>query len=139
MRSDTALAALAGVALGDSVPVALRQLGVIRRLPDPPWRGFDSNQVTTSPEAFPLGVPDALPAIALYLTELGLVALRRRRESRWLDRALAACVAAGALAGSYYLYEMIAVEKKACAWCIVAQAAGWAMVPLAWRLVRRRR
>ena len=139
MRSDTALATLAGVALADSIPVALRQTNVIAHLPDVPWRGFDSNRVTTSPEAYPFGIPDALPAIGLYLTELGLLALGRRRPSKWIDRALLACAAAGALAGSYYLYEMIAVEKKACAYCIVAQAASLAMVPFAWRRLRRRR
>jgi uncharacterized membrane protein len=143
MRSDTTLAALAGVALADSIPVTLRQLQIIKHLPDVPWRSFDSNKVTTSPEAYPFGIPDGIPAIALYLTELGLVALGRRRPAKlpakWIDRALAACVAAGALTGTYYLYEMIAVEKKACVYCITALAANYAMVPFAWRLLKKRR
>lgn len=132
------MAALAGAALADSIPVTLRQLRIIKRLPDVRWRAFDANQVTTSPEAYPFGIPDGIPAIALYLTELGLVALRRRRRSKWIDRALFACIAAGAITGTYYLYEMIAVEKKACVYCITALAANYAMVPLGWRLLRRR-
>lgn len=136
MRSDAAIASLAGLALADSIPVLLRQTGVIRRLPDVPWRGFDANKVTVSREAYPFGVPDAIPACALYATELALVAARRRRPSKWIDRLLAACIAGGAIAASYYLYEMIAVEKKACVYCLTALAANWAMVPLAWRLVR---
>src|SRR6478672_6766465 len=102
MRSDSALGVLAGLAIADSIPVVLRQTGVVERLPDVPWRGFDANQVTTSPEAYPFGIPDAIPALGLYLTELGLVALRRRRRTsrsaaKWIDRALAACVAGGAI------------------------------------------
>lgn len=136
MRSETALGALATVALADSIPMTLRQLGVIERLPDVSWRGFDANRVTTSPEAYPFGIPDGIPAIALYLTELGLLALRRRRRSKWLDRALALCVGAGALTGTFYLYEMIAVEKRACVYCLTALAANYGMVPFAWRLWR---
>jgi uncharacterized membrane protein len=146
MRSDaaaTGIGVLATAALGDSLAVALRQLGIIERLPDVRWRGFDANQVTTSPEAYPFGIPDGVPASALYLTELGLVALRRRSELRprrkkWIDRLLVACVATGALGAAYYAWQMITVEKKACVYCIGAIAANWAMVPLAWRIARGR-
>src|SRR5690349_17500049 len=100
MRSDTAVATLAGVALADSIPVTLRQLGVIKRLPDVPWRGFDANKVTTSPEAYPFGIADGIPACALYVTQMALVAARRRaalrpRRRKWIDRLLAASIAGG--------------------------------------------
>ena len=143
MRSDTAIGALATAALGDSVAVALRQLHIIDRLPDVKWRGFDANRVTVSPEAYPFGIPDGIPASALYLTELALVALRRKSELRprrkkWIDRLLVACVATGALGAAYYAWQMITVEKKACVYCIGAITANWAMVPLAWRIARGR-
>jgi uncharacterized membrane protein len=143
MRSDTAIGALATAALGDSVAVALRQLHIIERLPDVPWRGFDANKVTVSKEAYPFGIPDGVPASALYLTELLLVALRRKSELRprrrkWIDRLLVACVATGALGAAYYAWQMAFVEKKACVYCIGAITANWAMVPLAWRIARGR-
>src|SRR5690348_2985564 len=100
MRNDTAVATLAALALADSIPVTLRQMNIIKRLPDVPWRGFDANRVTTSPEAYPFGIPDGIPACALYLTELALVAARRRaapRRKKWIDRALAVCVGVGAV------------------------------------------
>lgn len=137
MRSDTAVAALAGVALADAVPVLLRQTHRIKRLPDFPWPLFDANRVVTSRAAYPFGIPDALPAMALYLTEIGLALLGRRR-SKWRARLLFGAVAAGALTGTYYLYDMVAVEKKACPYCLVALGANYAMVPFAWRLLRRR-
>ncbi|MGZ3429182.1 MAG: vitamin K epoxide reductase family protein, partial [Polyangia bacterium] len=123
----SALGVLATAALADTVAVTLRQLHVIERLPDVRWRGFDANQVTVSPEAYPFGIPDGIPASALYLTELMLLALRRRsalrpRRRKWIDRLLVACVATGALGASYYAWQMITVEKKACVYCIGAIA-----------------
>ena len=139
MRSDTALATMAGAALAVGVPVTLRQLGVIERLPDVRWRGFDANQVTTSPEAYPLGgIPDGAAACLLYATEIGLALARRRRRSKWIDRLLAACVAGGALGAVYYAYQMAAVEKKACIYCLSNIALNLAMVPFAWRVWRGR-
>ena len=129
--------AMSGAALGIGIPVTLRQLGIIKRLPDVPWRGFDANKVTTSPEAYPVaGIPDGIAACALYATELALLAARRRRRSKWIDRLLGLCVAGGALGAVYYAYEMAAVEKKACIYCLSNIALHLAMVPVAWRLLR---
>jgi uncharacterized membrane protein len=129
--------AMSGVALAVGIPVTLRQLGIIKRLPDVPWRGFDANKVTTSPEAYPIaGIPDGIPACALYATELALLAARRRRRSKWIDRLLAACVAGGAIGAAYYAYQMAAVEKKACIYCLGNIALNFAMVPVAWHLLR---
>ncbi len=38
--------------------VALLQTGMIKHLPDPPVRGFDSDKVNSSKTAYALGVPD---------------------------------------------------------------------------------
>src|SRR6185312_15079311 len=138
MRNDSAVAGLAGGALAIGVPVLLHQIGVIERLPDVRWRGFDANKVTTSPEAYPLGIPDGLPANLLYLAEIGLGLVRRRRRSKWTDRLLAACVGVGALGAAFYGYQMAAIERRACIYCIPAIALNFAMVPFAWRILRGR-
>lgn len=140
MRNDTTLATLAGAALAVGVPVTLRQLDVIERLPDVPWRRwFDANKVTTSPEAYPIaGIPDGLAACLLYMTEAGLALARRRKPNKWIDRLLFACVTGGAIGAAYYAWEMAAVEKKACVYCLSNIALNFAMVPFAWRLVRGR-
>jgi len=144
MRSEDTLTAMAGAALAVGIPVTLRQLGVIERLPDVPWRGFDANKVTTSPEAYPIaGIPDGVPACLLYATEIGLGLSRRRqrrlgRSTKWIDRLLALCVAGGAVGAAYYAYQMAAIEKKACVYCLSNIALNFAMVPFAWRMMRGR-
>ena len=132
------VAVLAGLALADSAAVALRQTGAIARLPDVPIRGFDANRVTMSKEAFPLGVPDAIPASLLYATEIALaIAVARRPRSRWLRRLVALAVGAGALGALYYLGQMALVEKRACIYCLGAIGLNLAMIPPALRLVLR--
>jgi uncharacterized membrane protein len=145
MRNDEGvLGAMAGAALAVGVPVALRQLDIIERLPDVPWRGFDANKVTTSPEAYPLGgIPDGIPACLLYGAEIGLALSRRRqrrlgRSTKWIDRLLALCVGGGAVGAAYYAYQMAAIEKKACVYCLSNIALNFAMVPFAWRMLRGR-
>lgn len=137
MRNEATLGVMAGAALAVGIPVTLRQLGIIKHLPDVPWRGFDANKVTTSPEAYPFaGIPDGVHACALYATELALLAARRRKRSKWIDRLLAACVAGGAVGAAYYAYQMAFVERKACVYCLSNIALNFAMVPFAWRLLR---
>ncbi|MCA1665384.1 MAG: hypothetical protein LC659_14160 [Myxococcales bacterium] len=145
MQNDEAvLATMAGAALAVAVPVTLRQLDVIERLPDVPWRGFDANKVTTSPEAYPIGgIPDGIAACLLYTAELGLVLSRRRqrrlgRSTAWIDRLLAAAIGGGAVGALYYGYQMAAVEKKVCVYCLSNIALNLAMVPFAWRMLRGR-
>ena len=144
MRNETVLGTMAGAALAVAIPVTLRQLDIIERLPDVSWRGFDANKVTTSPEAYPLGgIPDGVPASLMYVAELALVLARRRQRRRarptpWIDRLIALCVAGGAVGAAYYAWQMATVEKKACVYCLTNIALNFAMVPFAWRMVRTR-
>jgi len=111
--------------------IGLRQYGVIRRLPDLPIRGFDSNAVITSPRAYPFGIPDS----ALAVTGLGgIIAFatargRGERRPRWLDALLTGAVAAGVAGATYYLYDMIVRQRRLCAYCLVGAAGFFAMVP----------
>ena len=88
MRNETAIASLATIGLAVSTAVALHQTGVIDRLPDISWRGFDANAVTRSRAAFPLGIPDAIPASALYAAEL---AAERTHAAGQRDKTLQKC------------------------------------------------
>jgi uncharacterized membrane protein len=120
---------LIGFALADALVVSARQVGLIRKLPDVPGKIFDANQVTVSKAAYPFGVPDGILAVLHHSTQLGLLALGKRRLLRW-------SAAAGALASIYYLWQMTFRERKACVYCIGAIAANMALVPLTKRDTR---
>ena len=128
------IATLAAGLAAEFALIGLRQYGVIKKLPDLPIRGFDSNAVITSPRAYPLGIPDS----ALAVTGLGgIIALATaRRPRKWLDRLLAGAVAVAAAGATYYLAEMIVRQRRLCAYCLVGAAGMFAMVPPMQRVMR---
>ncbi len=117
------MAALAGVAALELGVIALRQLGVVRHLPDPPVRGADSDRVVTSRAAFPLGIPDAPVAAA---SMVGTLALARRRDGQgaeqraWLAIAAGAKSAVDAAVALRYAVVQLRRERAWCPWCLVA-------------------
>ena len=116
--------------------VGLRQIGVVKRVPDLPVRGFDSNAVITSPAAHPFGVPDAPVAAALCGGIAALAMARPRR--RLTDAALGAAVLAGAGGALHYLREMLFRQKRLCAYCLVAATGLFALIPMTATVVYRR-
>ena len=128
------VAALSLLAAGSMGVVASYQLGLIRRLPDPPLPGFDSARVAGSAEAYStLGMPDAVLGLGSYAATLGLAALGggdRSPVRPWLPLALAAKVALDAtLAGRKALGQWPR-HRALCSWCLVAAGASLASVPL---------
>jgi uncharacterized membrane protein len=110
-------------ALVTLVPVALYQTGVIPHLPDPPLRVFDSETITTSAAAHPMGIPDALLGLASFGTTLALALLARRNGTakRMLGGKLALDISAAAFNAS----RQIVSFGKLCSWCTgTALAAG---------------
>jgi len=65
--------ACCSVALGSLIPVALFQLNILKRLPDPPGAIFDSRTIVMSKDAFPFGIPDGLLGLASYGTTFLLI------------------------------------------------------------------
>ena len=130
------IAALAAGLAADFALIGMRQYGVIKKLPDLPLPGFDSNRVMTSRAAYPFGIPDS----ALAVTGLGgIIALATARgapRARWLDKLLGAAVAIGAAGATYYLYQMIVRERRLCAYCLAGAAGFYAMVPPARRVLK---
>ncbi|HVY37635.1 MAG TPA: vitamin K epoxide reductase family protein [Polyangia bacterium] len=128
------LMAIAALAAADAVVVALRQTGLIRRLPEPPGGIWDTNRVVTSPVAYAMGVPDAPLASLVYLAMIGFAARLGRGNARrrpWSALGLAAGAAGAAGGGAFYLWHMLAREKKLCPYCLGTAAASFTMLPLA--------
>ena len=128
MSSADKTIALAGctVALGTLVAVALFQSGTIEKLPDPPGNIFDSERITGSEMAHPLGIPDSYPGLASYGTTLALLLLSGK--STWIKRALGLKLAADAGAASFNAVRQVASFGKLCSWCTGTALATGVMV-----------
>ena len=115
--------------------VALYQLGILKRLPDPPLPRFDSERVTSSGKAYSLlETPDSVLAIGSYAATMGLAAIGapdRARTRPLLPMAMAAKVGIDAAVGLTYAYGEWSKNRRLCFWCLVASAAAVAAVPLA--------
>lgn len=146
-RRIAALAITGGAAMG---AVTLYQLGIVKHLPDPPVRGFDSDRLDAAGEAFAyFEAPDGALALANYGGTLVLAATgspRRHEQRPWLPLAMAAKLTADAAGGVYLTLEQVTKHRALCAYCAVAAVASVAMLPMAlpearaaWRSLRFRR
>ncbi len=63
--------------------IALYQMGILKKLPQPRWRGFDAEKVNGSAQAYSiLGIPDALLGFASYAVTACLAGLGSENRSK---------------------------------------------------------
>ncbi len=132
LRRGTAAVSLLGIAT--MAATTLLQMGVVRRLPDPPVGDFDTEKVNTSDEAYSYGGPDSPINILMHAVNLVLASTGgpdRAREHPWLPL-LAAAVEApqSAVAAKYLFHQMPKVDKAWCPWCVVDALAHFATLGL---------
>jgi hypothetical protein len=60
--------ALSLIGMASMTAVTLYQMGLIRYVPDPPLRRFDSDRVNASDTAYQYGVPDGTLTLAGHAT-----------------------------------------------------------------------
>jgi uncharacterized membrane protein len=126
----------ASAAIATLVPVALYQCHAIESLPDPPGAWFDSEQITSSNAAHPMGVPDSLPGIASYGVTLALAILSRRSL---LARKLfgAKLVLDGGMATVNVVKQVVSF-RKLCSWCTGTALMTAVLVPAGLKYVKSR-
>jgi uncharacterized membrane protein len=115
-----------GAAVATLVPVVLHQVGVLEHLPDPPGEMFDSDAITESEMAHPLGVPDGLLGLASYGTTLALAVAAARCVA--VRRALGAKLVVDAGAAGLNAMRQVVRFRKVCSWCMGTVAATAVMV-----------
>ncbi|MGH7231225.1 MAG: vitamin K epoxide reductase family protein [Nitrospiraceae bacterium] len=117
------IVALSIVGMASMAIVSLFQMGVIRHLPDPPLRRFDSDKVNSSETAYQYGLPDGTLTLAAHATNVAIAAAggsHRVQEQPWIPLVAAGKAAAeAAVAGKYLFYQMPVVEKAWCGYCII--------------------
>jgi uncharacterized membrane protein len=136
------------IGMASMVPPALLQTGIVRHLPDPPIRGFDSDKVNLSRDAFPFGLPDATLALMSFASNVPLAAAGgadRAERMPWLPLLAFGKAARDAAVAGWYFAKMPTKEKAWCAYCIAAFLANLGLLALAlpearqaWAALRRR-
>ena len=127
--------------------VTAYQSGLLRRLPDPPLPGVDSNRVDASGEAYVhLRTPDAALALTSYgasMVLIGMGAGDRAQRQPLIPLLATAKLAYDALGAAYLTVEQISKHRALCVWCLAAAAASTAAVPAAlpearaaWKAIR---
>lgn len=119
--AQATMIAACAVAIAALVPVALFQCGAISHLPDPPLRLFSSDQITSSKDAHPFGVPDGVLGLASYGTTLALALSAPR--SRLARKALGGKLLLDGGMATVNTVKQFAVFKRACSWCMITAAA----------------
>jgi uncharacterized membrane protein len=126
LKSRRGIIALSLVGIGAMAAVTLLQTGIVKHLPDPPLPDFDSDKVNSSDTAYALGVPDGAMSLASLAANIPLASFGgadRAETMPLVPLAVAAKASVEALVAGWYFYQMPAVEKKWCAYCIVGAAA----------------
>jgi uncharacterized membrane protein len=102
-------------ALATLVPITLYQVGILPNLPDPPSNIFDSERITMSDAAHPLGVPDGLLGLASFGTTLALITLSKR--SRLAKTLLGLKLSMDVSMATFNAGRQVFGFKKLCSWC----------------------
>jgi uncharacterized membrane protein len=128
-RSDTLqrrrkIAGLSLLSIGSMAVISLYQLGLTRRLPDPPLSVFNSEKVTGSAEGYMyFNVPDSVLGIGSSAMTLGLAAMSsddRARSQAWLPIALAGKTVIDLVVAGKLAVDQVTKHKALCSWCLVS-------------------
>lgn len=131
LGAATACCAAAIVCL---LPVAAHQLGLIDSLPDPPGSLWNSDGITESDAAHPLGIPDGLLGLGSYGATLAL--LLAARESNAARRVLPWKLGADGAAAAFNAVRQVVSFRKLCSWCMGTALATVGMVYFGTRSMR---
>lgn len=124
--SNLLLAAATCAALATLIPVAAHQIGVIDHLPDPPGSVFDSDRITESKAAHPLGIPDGILGLSSYSVTLGLVALAASNSKT--RRILAIKLLGDGSLATFNVVRQVVSFRRLCSWCTATAVCTAAML-----------
>jgi uncharacterized membrane protein len=122
MRLRRATVAVTLLGIGSMALTTLLQMGIVRRLPDPPVGNFNTKKVNSSDEAYSYGGPDSPINILAHSVNLVLASTGgpdRAREHPWLPLLAAAMeLPQTVIAAKYLFYQMPYVDETWCPYCV---------------------
>lgn len=115
--------------------IAMYQVGILKKLPGPRWRGFDAEKVDGSAQAYSiLAIPDALLGMASYaLTACvaGLGPEKRYETHPWMPIGMGLKVLADATFAGKLTVDECRKFHSFSLWSLLVAAATFTAVPLA--------
>lgn len=149
LRRRRRVGGLSLVAMGSLGVVAAYQMGLLRRVPEPPLPFLDADRVDAAGEAYQLlKTPDAslgLASAAVTLALAGMGPDKRAEQQPLIPLALAGKAILDAAYGVFLTLEQGTKHRRFCSWCVLAAATNVATVPqvlpeaaAAWRALRHR-
>lgn len=135
LRLRRAIVGLSFFSAGVMGGIALYQMGILKKIPEPAWSKFDAEKVNGSAEAYShFATPDALLGLVSYGATAclaGMGAQKRWETHPWIPITMAAkALLDAALAGKLTVDEWTKY-RAFCFWCLLTAAASWAALPLA--------
>lgn len=132
LRRGVVAVSLAGV--GAMALTTLLQSGLVRTLPDPPSRWFDTKKVNSSEAAYGYAGPDSPVTIVAHGVNMVLATTGgpdRPERLPWLPLlATAASAAQAAVAARYLFWQMPVRERAFCPYCVVDALTHFATLAL---------
>ena len=121
---SAALASAGGAVLVLSC-IVLRQISVVKHLPDPPGEAWDSDGIVMSKAAHPFGIPDGVIGLASYAVTAGLIA-----SGSELVRVKLVVDAGSA---GFNVVRQVVEFRKVCSWCMLVAACTGSLVRFGWK------
>lgn len=113
---------LSALGLADFTLISLLQAGVIRRLPDVPYRKvFDTNGINTSKTSYAMGVPDSIISTVMLAMKMALATAggsEKANRKPVFDALLGAVSLGHAVGAGAMMYNMFFKKKKVCIYCV---------------------
>lgn len=132
MRNRRAIAALSLLAAAPLGVVALWQLGLIRKLPDPPLKSFDAEKVNGAAQAYDkFSTPDAILGIGSLAATMALAGMGGPDRGRIVTLAMAGKVVLDAIVAGKLTIDQATKYRAFCILCLLSAGATAAMVPFA--------
>ncbi|HTU43984.1 MAG TPA: vitamin K epoxide reductase family protein [Bryobacteraceae bacterium] len=115
--------------------VALYQIGILKKLPEPRRRAFDAEKVNGSGEAYSmLATPDALLGLASYAVTAALAGMGSEHRSRthpWIPIAMGGKLLVDSAMAAKLTVDEATKFRAYSLWSVLAAAATWIALPLA--------
>ncbi|MFL6350305.1 MAG: vitamin K epoxide reductase family protein [Bryobacteraceae bacterium] len=115
--------------------IALFQMGILKKIPEPRWPSFDAEKVNGSAEAYShLAMPDALLGLVSYGATAclaGTGAQSRWKTHPWIPLSMLGKILLDAAIAGKLTADQWTKHRAFCFWCLLTTTASFAVLPFA--------